>query len=200
VRIIVEITIPEAVAASSQGMPRVCVRHGLPAEQYKRVTFRSRTPNWTYLLILIAVIAFAIVVAATQKRVKAVAWPFCNECAALRKRRFLTGAGLIALSVVGIVVLASTLPSDSSYGNYIVLAFVLALIVGLGYLARAGWPSIADGYASRDGSGVELADPSPAFAQAAAPAQERALPLQAWNGHQQAAQLQDTHAAGSRQQ
>jgi hypothetical protein len=65
------VAIPAPLVVSDQGLPRVCVRHGEPADRHKRVLFRSKTPGWTYLLIVLGVIVFAIVAAVMQKRVKA---------------------------------------------------------------------------------------------------------------------------------
>lgn len=169
------VAIPAPLVVVGQAMPGVCVRHGRPADRHKRVIFRSKNPGWTYLLIILGVIVFAIVAAVLQKRIKAPAWPFCRECAALRTRRFLVGAGIVMLSIVLVVVLAGTMPPDVSYGPLIVLAFVVLLLVGLIFIARAGWSSIASAFASRDGTAVEVSRPAPAFVEAAAPAQQWAL-------------------------
>lgn len=69
--VLMAVAIPAPLVVSDQGLPRVCVRHGEPADRHKRVLFRSKTPGWTYLLIVLGVIVFAIVAAVMQKRVKA---------------------------------------------------------------------------------------------------------------------------------
>jgi len=80
----VDVSIPAPLVASGQGLPSVCGRHGEPADRHRRVVFRSTPPPWTYLLILLGVVLFAIVATVLEKRVKAPAWPFCPRCGSLR--------------------------------------------------------------------------------------------------------------------
>ncbi|MDG4820796.1 hypothetical protein O7635_02880 [Asanoa sp. WMMD1127] len=167
--------IPAQLAASGQGMPRVCARHGQPADRHRSVVFRSKPPAWTYLLIVVGVILFAIVATVLQKRVKAPAWPFCRQCAALRTRRMLIGAGLIVLSVVAVIGLSVALPPSSSYGPFVVVAFVALLLAGLFFIAQSGWAVIASAVASRDGAAVEVNRPAPRFLQETEPARRWAL-------------------------
>jgi hypothetical protein len=187
------VAIPAQLVVSGQGMPRVCVRHGEPADRHKRVVFRSRPPSWTYLLIVLGVILFAIVATVLQKRVKAPAWPFCPRCAALRTRRLLVGVGLMVLGVVAVLVLSGTLPPGSTYGPLVVLAFVVMLLVGLFFIAQSGWAAIASAITSRDGAAVEIRRAAERFVQEAEPARQWALQQQAAQEHaarQWAAQYQ----------
>ncbi|HEY6595602.1 MAG TPA: hypothetical protein VI011_16115 [Asanoa sp.] len=184
------VTLPAPLITSGQGLPRVCVRHGEPADRHKSVVFRSKTPGWTYLLIVLGVIVFAIVAAVLQKRVKAPAWPFCPRCAALRTRRLLIGVGLVVLAVALVVVAASLLP-DSSAAPVAVIAFVALLLAGLIVIALSSWVGIASGFASRDGTAVEIRKPAPRFVEEAQPAQHWALQQRAAQeraAHQWAAQ------------
>jgi MFS family permease len=183
--VLMAVAIPAPLVVSGQGLPRVCVRHGEPADRHKRVLFRSKTPGWTYLLVILGVIVFAIVAAVLQKRVKAPAWPFCPRCADLRTRRLLIGIGLVVLSVVAVVVLAGALPADSSYGPLAVVAFVVLLFAGLIFIALAGWAAIASAFASRDGTAVEVRRPAARYVAEAAPAQQWELQQRA--AHEQAA-------------
>ena len=187
------VAIPAPLVATGQAMPDVCVLHGRPADRHKRVIFRSKTPAWTYVLILGGVILFAIVAAVLQKRIKSPAWPFCPACAAVRRRRLLIGVGLVVLGVVAVVVVAGVMPQGASYGPLLVLAFVLLLLVGLVFIARASWASVASGFASRNGMAVEVPHPDPAFVQAAAPALQ-------WAAQQQAAQQQASTQWAAQQQ
>jgi hypothetical protein len=177
------VDIPAQLVVSGQGMPRVCARHGEPADRHRRVLFRSKPPSWTYLLIILGVILFAIVATVLQKRVKAPAWPFCSGCAALRTRRLLVGVGLMVLAVLAVVVLAGTLPPGSTYGPLVVLAFVVLLLVGLFFIAQSGWAAIASAVTSRDGAAVEVRRAAVRFVQEAEPAQQWVLEQRAAQEH-----------------
>jgi hypothetical protein len=48
--------------AAGQGVPDVCVRHGEPAVEHRKVRIFSRAPAWSYLLIFAGVLVFVIVV------------------------------------------------------------------------------------------------------------------------------------------
>ncbi|WP_200209543.1 hypothetical protein [Micromonospora coerulea] len=157
-----------APAVAAGAATQVCVRHGQPATRQKKVIFRSYTPKWAYLLILIGVLPFAIVAAALQKRVKAPSWPFCQDCGRLRTRRFLIGVGLLALAIVGAVAASVLLPANDSTGGPIVLVFVLMVIAGLGVASTAAYGPIASGYVSNDGNTVHIRRAHERFAEQAA--------------------------------
>ncbi|SCG43521.1 hypothetical protein [Micromonospora inositola] len=164
-----------APAVAAGAATEVCARHGQPAARQKKVVFRSYTPKWAYLLILVGVLPFAIVAAALQKRVKAPSWPFCQDCGKLRTRRFLIGVGLVALAVVGAVVVPALLSANDPTAGPIVLVFVLMVIAGLGVASTAAYGPIASGYVSNDGNTVHIRRAHERFAEQAAAIQAAAL-------------------------
>src|SRR3954468_12509908 len=105
----VDVRIPAQFVATGWGTPTVCTRHGEPAVEQKRVTFISRNPGWSYLLLLVGVIVFVIVAAVIRKTVVAESWPFCARCAEERKRGRTIGLGIAAAGVVAIA-LVGVLP------------------------------------------------------------------------------------------
>ncbi|MEH0841715.1 hypothetical protein V6U81_04875 [Micromonospora sp. CPCC 205711] len=159
--------LPAPAVTAGGGVPQVCARHGEPAIRHQKVLFRSRTPGWVYILLPFGVLVFAIVAAVLQKRVKAAAWPFCAECARLRTRRLLIGLGVVALAILGVVVVAVAVPQGSDAAGMIVVLFVFALLVGLGFVAASGWGGIASGHVSADGALLQVRKPHPRFAEQA---------------------------------
>ncbi|RQW88989.1 hypothetical protein DKL51_24085 [Micromonospora globispora] len=145
--------------------------------------FRSYTPKWTYLLILFGVLPFAIVAAVLQKRVKAPAWPFCQECGRLRTRRLLIGVGLVVFAILAAVVAAAVLPDDGSAAGPATLLFVLMIIAGLGIAGTAGYGPVASGYVSNDGQTVHFRRAHERFAAQAA--DMRSAVEQQWAAQQQ---------------
>lgn len=168
--------LPAALVAADGGLSslRVCARHGEPAVEHRRTVFRSPVPRWTYALILLGVIVFLIVAFFVPRRVKAPAWPFCPRCRQLRVIRLLTGIGLMLVSALALVLAASLLPAESSYGNLVGLPFVLVFIVGIGVTSMASSGSIAAGTVSGDGASVHIRHPHPRFAEEAAAVQHAA--------------------------
>jgi len=154
-----------APAVTAGAVPEVCARHGEPAVRRRRTVFRSHTPPWVYILLLFGVFPFAIVAGVLQKRVKAPNWPFCAECRRLRTRRILLGIGLVVLAVVGAVATTTLMPPNDSNAGPFVLVFVLLVIAGLGVASTAGSPSIASGYASKDGNTVHVRRAHQRFAE-----------------------------------
>ena len=161
------VDLPAPVVAAGAAT-EVCVRHGQPATRRKKVVFRSYTPKWAYLLILFGLLPFAIVAAVLQKRVKAPAWPFCQECGRLRTRRLLIGVGLVVLAILAAVVAAAVLPDDGSAAGPATLVFVLMIIAGLGVAGTAGYGPVASGYVSNDGQTVHFRRAHERFAAQAA--------------------------------
>ncbi|PWU43228.1 hypothetical protein DLE60_22645 [Micromonospora globispora] len=147
------------------------------------MVFRSYTPKWTYLLILFGVLPFAIVAAVLQKRVKAPAWPFCQECGRLRTRRLLIGVGLVVFAILAAVVAAAVLPDDGSAAGPATLLFVLMIIAGLGIAGTAGYGPVASGYVSNDGQTVHFRRAHERFAAQAA--DMRSAVEQQWAAQQQ---------------
>ena len=176
------VDLPAPVVAAGAA-PEVCVRHGQSAARRKKVVFRSYTPKWAYLLILFGLLPFAIVAAVLQKRVKAPAWPFCQECGRLRTRRLLIGVGLVVLAILAAVVAAAVLPDDGSAAGPATLIFVLMIIAGLGIAGTAGYGPVASGYVSNDGQTVHFRRAHERFT--AQVADMRGAMQQQWAGQQQ---------------
>jgi hypothetical protein len=188
--------IPAFWVAAGQGVPTVCARHGQAATTPKKCQFMSKPPGWSYLLILVGVLAFLIAVMVTRKTVKAPIWPFCDTCRSGRTRWLAIGLGVAAVSAVAMVA-GIALPSAgspdstgtasdaSSWGVGMFVVGLLGLCVGLLVAARANWVTVAGGVTSPDGQWVTFPKAHPAFAAqvqallagAPAPAADLAAPL-----------------------
>jgi hypothetical protein len=168
----VEVRIPAQFVATGWGTPTVCTRHGEPAVEQKRVTFISRNPGWSYLLLLAGVIVFVIVASAIRKSVTAAAWPFCARCNEERKRGLTIGLGILAAGVVAIALVA-VLPSDA--GGLAVFVGILLLLVGFIVAMRGGSRTMrANGHVTDRGQTVQFDKAHEAFAAQAAAAQQAA--------------------------
>jgi hypothetical protein len=168
----VEVRVPAQFVATGWGTPTVCTRHGEPAVEQKRVTFISRNPGWSYILLLVGVIVFVIVAAAIRKTVTAEAWPFCARCNEERKRGLTVGLGLVAAGVVAIA-LVGVLPDGP--GSLSVLLGILLLVVGFVVAARGGNRALrAGGHVVDRGQTVQFDKADEAFAAQAGAAQQAA--------------------------
>ena len=167
----VEVRIPAQFVATGRGLPTVCTRHGEPAVERRRVTFISRNPGWSYVLLLAGVIVFVIVASAIRKTVVAAAWPFCARCTEERKRGLSIGLGVMAAGVVAIALIA-VLPDDTG----VLAVFLGALLLLIGYIvaARGGWTMRANGHVADRGQTVQFDRAHEAFAAQAAAAQQAA--------------------------
>src|SRR5690242_10547208 len=166
-------------------MPDVCARHGEPAVERRKVSFSTRPPAWSYVLILVGVLLFLIVAFAMRKTVVVPAWPFCARCRELRSRRLKTGLGLLSAAVaalIGSTVVAATVPSDDTAGATVLivgfLLFLAGFVAGLIVLEQSTWRAVATAVLSPDGLWIGVPSPSRAFAErvAAALAQRRVQP------------------------
>jgi hypothetical protein len=169
--------IPAGWAAAGYGLPDVCVRHGEPAVERRKVSFSSRPPAWSYFLILVGVLLFVIVALAMRKTVVAPAWPFCARCKELRSRRLKTGLGLLGAAVaalIGSTVVAATVPGDDTVGATILIAgyllFLAGLVAGLIVVEQSSWRAVATAVLSPDGRWIGVPSPSQAFGERAAAA------------------------------
>jgi hypothetical protein len=173
--------IPAGWAAAGYGVPDVCARHGEPAVQRRKVSFSTRPPGWSYVLILVGVLLFVIVAVAMRKTVVAPAWPFCARCTELRSRRLKTGLGLLGAAVVvliGSIAAAAVVTSDDTVGATILivgdLLFLAGLVAGLIVVGQSSWRAVATGVLSPDGLWVGVLSPSQAFGERVAAALARA--------------------------
>lgn len=170
--------IPANAVAVGQGLPDVCVRHGEPATQRKKVQLFSKPPAWSYALLPVWIV-FLFVVFATRKTVKAPAWPFCDRCRTQRTRMLVAGLVVLAASVGGVFgSIALAEPADPNAGtanaDAAVLSFVgvllslILFVVGVALAARSGAAAIAAAQVSRDGAWVEIRHPHVEFTAQAA--------------------------------
>lgn len=189
----VGVRIPAAYVSTGWGTPTVCAPHGEPAVAHKPARFVSAIPGWSYVTILAGVIVFAIVVAATRKRVSAPAWPFCARCRSQHAKTLFIGFPLLAVGFV--LALAAPSMSDDLSGPAFLVAFG-AIIAGTVLLTRSAWAFIAGGRVVDKAQAVEFRRANEAFAAQAVAAQQAAAQhyaaqqaAAAHHGPQQAAQL-----------
>lgn len=138
------------------------------------MTFSSRAPGWSYLLILVGILLFVIVAIAMRKTVVAPRWPFCARCQELRSRRRKTGLGLLGGAVAALIAsfaMAAVMPNSDAGATVLIignLLFLAGLVAGVVVLAQSAWRSIAAAVVSADGQWVIVPSPSQAFSQRAA--------------------------------
>nr|WP_296068868.1 hypothetical protein [uncultured Actinoplanes sp.] len=138
---------------------------------HKPARFVSAIPGWSYVTILAGVIVFAIVVAATRKRVSAPAWPFCARCRSQHAKTLFIGFPLLAVGFV--LALAAPSMSDDLSGPAFLVAFG-AIIAGTVLLTRSAWAFIAGGRVVDKAQAVEFRRANEAFAAQAVAAQQAA--------------------------
>ena len=150
------IQIPAGWVAAGQGMPNVCARHGRPAVERARIRLISKPPSWTYGLVFLGGIVFAIVTMALRKTVWAPAWPFCDQCRARRNQLMAIGLSIVTLGVLGLagtIALIGANPDHPAIGLGL-LASILVLFAALVVLARSKWVFLAGANVSEDGQWV----------------------------------------------
>ena len=167
------VVMPANFVSAGWGTPTVCARHGEPATEHRKVSFRSLVPGWVYLFLVFSPLIAVLAALLVRRRVRAGAWPFCPGCAALhaKRRKILLGIlGLAAALILVALVMVDT--SDGAMG--IGLAVIILLIVAAftATRSRAGW--IAAGYATADARAVEFRNPAPAFVEQVAAAKKAA--------------------------
>ena len=161
--------LPAPMAASGYGLPEVCQRHGRPAVARQRITFQSRPPVWTYILIFLGFLLFVIVALVLRKKIVAAAWPVCDACLATRKRLAI-GMGVTG----GVVVLAFLSRSPGLIFLTIAAAIVVLAVLG----SQRAWANVQAANVTNDGGSLVLRrayagyeQTLPGMAQSAAPAQ-----------------------------
>jgi hypothetical protein len=103
-------------------LPPICARHGGSATSSQQRKFYTRAPSWSYLLIPIGLLIFAIVTLAIRTTV-ACRLPACGECAADR-RRFVVGVIAVWAGTVGLIALGIAVASDPA----VLLGFLLVVV------------------------------------------------------------------------
>ncbi|WBB75614.1 hypothetical protein O7602_08960 [Micromonospora sp. WMMD1128] len=149
-------TVPVAALRQPGGAPSACVRHAAPATRRKSVLFRSTPPTWSFLLILLGVLPFAIVATITQKRITMPNWPFCHACKRLRLRRLLDGIGVALLGFIAVISFSATMPPSSNLTAVVVTLSFAGLLAGVAFASTSGWATIAAAKLSSDGTSLRL--------------------------------------------
>ena len=142
-----------AVYVTGGWVPDTCTRHDRPAAGTRKVTFVSKTPAWTYLLLLLGILMFVIVASVMSKKATSPAWPLCEDCLATRRRNM----ALVWIGILGIVpllVLANML--DGGHGSGVAGFLMVVALLGLPILAVTGgilgaWARIVGGVVTADG-------------------------------------------------
>jgi hypothetical protein len=137
-------------------LPPICARHGGPATSFQQRKFYSRAPLWSYLLLPLGLLLFAIVTLAIRTTVPS-RLPTCGQCSADR-RRFIAGVISLWVATVGVIVLGIVIGSDA-----LVLLGFLAIVLDLiacftGDYFRVG------GHVSQDRAWVNLKGVDDSFA------------------------------------
>ncbi|MFI6129518.1 hypothetical protein [Micromonospora sp. NPDC051141] len=149
-------TVPVAALRQPGGAPSLCVRHGTAATRRKSVLFRSAPPTWSFLLILLGVLPFAIVATIMQKRVTVPNWPFCRACTRLRLRRLLGGIGVALLGFIAVIGFSAAMPPSSNLTAVVVLLSFAGLLAGVAFASTGGWATIAAAKPTSDGTDLHL--------------------------------------------
>lgn len=161
--------VPAQVAVLPQALPLCCARHGAPAAEWKPVMFESRPPLWVYLTLVFGFLPTLIILVSMRRQIHAPYWPFCAQCLdlhRLRGRRAYIASG----AWLGACILAFGIGAGFASDATLLVAFLCAAfgtpLVAAAVASQAGWSSIADGVAARDGRTVVFPRPAPLFVTA----------------------------------
>ncbi len=163
-----KVQVPAHWVAASY-LPPICARHGGPATAFQQRKLFSRAPAWSYLLIPLGLLIFAIVTLAIRTTVQC-RLPSCSRCSADR-RRFIMGVVSLWVATVGVFVLGVQLESGALVG----LGFV-AIVVDL-IACFTGDYFRAAGHVSKDRAWVNFTRVDHAFATAVNNAVRPAAPV-----------------------
>ncbi|GAA1040444.1 hypothetical protein GCM10009557_61790 [Virgisporangium ochraceum] len=147
------VRIPSAQVTAARDLPRVCARHGRPADQLKSLRFSSRPPAWTYALIPLGLLFFLIAIVVMRNDVWAPSWPWCDRCGRLRVVRLLTG---LALFAGALAVLPSVADRRETAATVVTAVVVLALALAAVLLARSYATAIVGAHVTRDSRWVRI--------------------------------------------
>jgi hypothetical protein len=151
------VQIPAQWVSAGQGLPDVCVRHGLPATERRRIRLISRAPGWAIPLILFGAVIYLIVVMAMRKIVIAPAWPFCGQCQQDRARLQRIGLVLLGVGVLGLIgSIAALGPLHADIGGLGILLSIFLLLAVLVVLGQSSWVRATRAQVSGDGQWVQV--------------------------------------------
>ncbi|SCL55008.1 hypothetical protein [Micromonospora chersina] len=154
--------------------PRVCARHGEPAEDLRRVTLRPKMPAWVWICAVVAggtlgfacgvfaavpvALLTAIVERQVRKPMNVPGWPYCPRCFTLHRISVVGTAAVVlglatyvlgfALFLLGVLRHSPGVPSDGT----LALIMVGSLLALAGALTRPwfSWQKLAGAHVSRD--------------------------------------------------
>ena len=139
-------------------LPPICARHGGPATSLVKRKFSTRPPGWSYVLILVAVVIFAIVAMAMQFSI-ATSLPACAECS--RDRRRFIGFALSGWAAA----IALTVVSFTTTSGALIVLGLLAVVCALVF-SFVGDSFRVSGHVSADRGWVNLKGVHATFAAA----------------------------------
>lgn len=165
----IQFHVPAYMATLSQALPPCCARHGAPAAEWQTVVFESRPPLWVYLTLVFGFLPTLVILISMRRQLRAPYWPFCPQCLHLRRQRkrlaYVVSAAWFAACVVA--------GGVAAWADLEVVGVVTLLcatfgtpLLGAAFFSSAGWSSIADGFASRDGMSLVFPRPAPVFTSA----------------------------------
>lgn len=159
-----DLFLPAAMVTSGAGIPAaLCSRHGDPAVRGRRVTFISRPPGWSYVLLLAGALPYLLVAMALRKTLVAPRWPYCYRCNN-RIRFSRLGALVLILAAIGTIAATITLGRDHpDIGLWGVLLFGLLFIASLVVLVSSDPTRVARAEVTRDGFALRLREVAPGF-------------------------------------
>jgi hypothetical protein len=128
------------------------------------MTFRSKTPVWVVLLIVLSLLIALIIALSLQKKVKAPAVPVCGECVAERGRLLVATWATLAASVV---LVGLGLVTGGDTGALIVFfAFIGGPVAALVLGAQSQWSARVSAHLDDTGTYLVVRRAAPAFVQA----------------------------------
>jgi hypothetical protein len=160
-------------------LPPICARHGGPATSFRQAKFYTKAPLWTYVLIPLGLLVFAIVTLSIRTTVPS-RLPTCGDCSADR-RRFIAVVISLWVATVGVIVLGVQLSSDA----LVILGF-FAIIFDLIACFTGDYFRVA-GHVTQDRAWVNFKGVDDAFAAAINNAVRPAAPVLATTGSPAAA-------------
>lgn len=164
----VDVSVPANFVSAGWGTPSVCARHGEPAVVTSKTRFVSRTSSW---LVLLGVIIYFVVMAATRKTVWSPAWPFCARCRKEETTKTLAGWGGL---VVGLVIWVGSVQILGSRAPIGAITGCVLFIGGVILIGRGTRVAIAGGVVTGDGLTVRFARAHEEFANQVALAAQAA--------------------------
>ncbi|PZS26487.1 MAG: hypothetical protein DLM59_18160 [Pseudonocardiales bacterium] len=161
-----DLYLPGGMVTTGDGVPGVCARHGEPALRRQTADFQSRPPEWSYALLLIAVLPFVVVTYLLRKSMMATGWPFCARCRARARWLRLVALGLLVAGI-GIGYAGIRYPGHGSLSTWGCILSFAGFVVAL---MHAGPSRIARAEVTQDGLALRLRNAAPAFRAALPPA------------------------------